>query len=259
MIHKTGLLFLLLLPLLSTTICAQRALEVRMGSSLWYAKDEIISESIFSGNIPALWLGFESTSPHKKIRIQSTICRGIINSAYNHQWELTSLSLSFAHDVSLSRKTNFQQYIPIEFVANTLLAKSTYFSNGEEYVGRTSGFGNIQLASGYYGYIRLPNSINFNAGIRVPLIGYGYRSGYSILTPDNLLGRDITLKNVLTSGKIIHFFSDPSAIGNIRFSKKVSQHWTLTLAYTYSFVSSGSANSFKSVNQDFTGGVQWVW
>lgn len=245
---------LLILLIVSECCFAQKTSQVSMGATFFYSRDQIISESIYSGRTTSFFFQ-EYFNDTKALKINYLY--GDLYSKKNNKWRVFSPSFSF---ILLSQKIflkNISNQFGISVNSEGLWIESSFNSDGSKRNGRKSGFLLFYPSLEYQAKTTLFYDIDALFSLSVPLLFYTLRPGYSTLDPDRTLGVGSSAFNVAGSGEFQSLLEQPKFLTSFSVFKSISNNLQLVLSYDYHLQKIDFPKEYSSVDQSIKIGVRW--
>lgn len=254
MLSKKTFFFILFVIYSSLPAYSQQILSMKIGTAYEYSKDQVISESIFEGYETLLVSAFQIDHLNS---VHFSFQFGELYSRNNHRWKTFSPSLSYERVLKEHHSPNFEHTFSLglhldgKWIDPSFKLLSSYMD------GRKSGYFNSNIAISYSPELRIRKKNFLQLNLKVPILSYVLRPGYSILDPDETIGNDATFWNVAKSGRLESLFSQPSFSSSFGIKGEVSSKIGYELLYSYNFLKIESQKEFSGLNKHLTIGVIW--
>lgn len=246
MLKKKILFPIIILFLIVESASAQRRISLGFASTYEYAKDEIISESIFEGfnvSVNSL-IEFNRTS-----QLALSLTHGLQISQNEGTWKSLKPQISYQKLLFTKFYTKHTQNVGLSTHISGKWIDTEFNQSKLSFDGRNSGYLHSFLALNYQTDIQLggKKNIRYNAGF--PLISYIIRPGYSVLDPDKTIGGKTDLWNIIKSGNSRTFLDRPTFYHTFSISDQISPVLGIRFTYSYEYLSFGTVKRFNGIEQ----------
>tara|TARA_Y100001935_G_scaffold93147_1_gene77423 strand:- start:38181 stop:38924 length:744 start_codon:yes stop_codon:yes gene_type:complete len=247
-----------MLTLCSTPLFAQKEFQFHVGPSFFYAKDEIVAQSVFTGSALSISTSFGIVKPHHITRFQTGFTAGDLYSKSGDQWIVRAPSAQFSHLRSLT-SGRVNHYIGLGIDLQSLFIDSQFRTLPTFYDGRKSGFLDINFSLLYDLRYKISSSIDFFGAVELPVISYLFRPGYAVFDPDELIGKDDSFANVIRSGSWTNGIESPSFTTNIGVQEHIRNGLSVVINYQYQYNLNGNFKRYLGLRQSISVGVKRSW
>lgn len=240
-----------LIVVLSIEGFSQRNLHLSTGTSVIHLKDEIVSRSIYSGNLFSIESSKSFLANSGIHQVSIAFETGTAHSDTENQLNIWGGNLSYARMFPLQERRKLSHYAGFGVDISALIATSSFRVGRVTQKGRDTGYINLALSAAYQLELTISESVQGRFEASVPLLNNRYRPGYSASSPDELLS-GASFGNVLKSGDVNTIFTQPSFLLKTGIEKQVKNGFFLGIFTSIGFFSSEEEKNINYLSNNIS-------
>ena len=225
---------------------AQKRVSLGFASTYEYAKDEIVSESIFEGfnvSVNSL-IEFNRTS-----QLALSLTHGLQISQNDGTWKSLKPQISYQKLVFTKFYERHTQNVGLSAHISGKWIDAKFEQSNSTVDGRNSGYLHSFIALNYQTDIKLGGKMNLSYNAGLPFLSYIIRPGYAVLDPDKTIGDNTNLWSITKSGDFRTILNQPTFFHSLSISDQISPILGYRFSYSYEYLTFGDLKRFNGIEQ----------